>query len=90
MGESRYVLGVKISRNHSKKLLSLSQGAHINKILEHFEMHYSKSVDIPVGKDFTFSLDQCPKIYKEKGENEQCLQCKCNSKLNVCHVMYTA
>jgi len=25
MGQARYVLGVKISRNHSKKLLSLSQ-----------------------------------------------------------------
>jgi len=34
MGEARYVLGVEIIMNHSKKLLSLSQEAYINKVLE--------------------------------------------------------
>ena len=34
MGEAAYILGVKISRDRSKKLLSLSQEPYINKILE--------------------------------------------------------
>ena len=34
MGEARYVLGVEITQNRSKKLLGLSQEAYINKILE--------------------------------------------------------
>ena len=66
MGEARYVLGVEIIRNRSKKLLGLSQEAYINKILERFRMHFSKPVDTPVEKGQTLSLDQCPKTDKEK------------------------
>ena len=38
MGEAAYILGVKISRDRLKKLLSLSQEPYINKILERFQM----------------------------------------------------
>ena len=65
MGEVRYVLGVEISQNRSKKFLVLSQEAYVNKILECFRMHYSKLVDTPVEKGLTLSLDQCPKTDKE-------------------------
>ena len=34
MGEAEYILGVKIQRDHSKRILSLSQENYINKILE--------------------------------------------------------
>jgi len=57
MGEARYVLGVEISKNHSKKFLGSSEVAYVNKILEHFRMHYSKFVDTPVEKGLTLSLD---------------------------------
>ena len=36
MGETRYVLGVEIIRDHPKKLLGLYQKAYIEKILERF------------------------------------------------------
>ena len=39
MGETAYILGVKISRNRSKNLLSLSHESYIKKILERFQMH---------------------------------------------------
>ena len=42
------------------------------KVLEHFRTHYSKQVDTPVEKGPTFSLDQYPKIDKEKEKDEQC------------------
>ena len=38
MGEVTYILGVKILRDHSNKLLSLSQEPYINKILKRFQM----------------------------------------------------
>jgi len=66
MCEARYVLGVEITRNRSKKLVGLTKEAYINKILERFRMHYSKSMDTPVEKSLTLSLDQCPKTDKEK------------------------
>ena len=34
MGEAAYILGVKISRDHSKRFLSLSQETYIKKVLE--------------------------------------------------------
>jgi len=57
MGETRYVLGVEITRDRSKKLLGLSQEVYINKVLERFRMHYSKLVDTPLKKDLTLSLE---------------------------------
>jgi len=48
IGEARYVLGVKIIRNCSKKLLGMRQEAYIKKVLEQLHMHYSKSVYTPV------------------------------------------
>ena len=45
MGEANFVLEVKITRDRSKKLLSLSQGTYIKKILECFHMHNSKPIN---------------------------------------------
>jgi hypothetical protein len=66
MGEANFVLRVKITRNRSKKLLSLSQGTYIKKILKRFHMHNSKPIDTPMEKGCTLSLDQCPKNDEEK------------------------
>jgi len=65
-GLSQYVLGMEIIRNHPKKLWGTSQEAYIKKALELFCMHSSKPVDTPVKKRLTLSLDQRPKIDKEK------------------------
>ena len=61
ISEARYVLGVKIVTNSPKKLLGMCQEAYIKRVLEHFRMHHSKSVDTLVEKGLTLNLDQCPK-----------------------------
>ena len=66
IGETRYVLGIKIVITHPKKLLGMGQEAYIKRVLEHFCMHYSKLFDTPVEKDLTFSLDQFSKTYDKK------------------------
>jgi len=66
MGEVRYVIGVKITRNHSKKLRGLRQEVYINKILERFRVPYSEPVDTPVREGLTLSLNRCLKADKEK------------------------
>ena len=68
MGEANYALGVKIFRDRSKKLLGLSQETYIKTILERFRMHNSKPMDIPIEKGYTLSLEDCPKLEKEKRE----------------------
>ena len=50
IGEADYILGVKILRDHSKNLLGLSQKTYIKKVLERFQMHNCKPIDIPVAK----------------------------------------
>ena len=66
MGEAVYILGVKISRDHSKKLLSLSQDSYINKILERFHMQHSKPIDTPIAKGEGLSRRMCPKTPQEE------------------------
>ena len=66
MGEAHFVLGIEIVRDHSKRLLSLSQETYIKKILERFRMENSKPIDTHVGKGSALCLDQCPKTNKEK------------------------
>ena len=66
MGEAAYILGVKISRDRSKKLLSLSQESYINKILERFQMQHSKPIDTPIAKGEGLSRRMCPKTPQEE------------------------
>ena len=66
MGEAAYILGVKISRNRSKKLLSLSQETYINKVLERFNILDCKSIDTPISKSDELCLEMCPKSQKKK------------------------
>ena len=66
MGETRFVLGIEIIRDRPRKLLGLCPKPYIEKVLEHFRMHYSKIVDTPVEKGLTLSLEQCPTTDDEK------------------------
>ena len=50
MGEVCYVLGVKILRDRSRKLIGLSQETYIKKILKRFQMQACKPVDTLVKK----------------------------------------
>ena len=50
IGEAKYVLGVKIIRNHPKKLVGMCQEAYIKNVLERF-------MDTPIEKGRTLSLD---------------------------------
>jgi len=66
MGEASYVLGVKILRDHSRKLLGLSQKTYIKKILKRFQMQACKHVDTLVKKGSTLSISMCTQTSEEK------------------------
>ena len=65
MGEAAYILGIKISRNRSSTLLSLSQENYINKVLERFHMKDCKPIDTPMAKNEILTKDMCPKTSEE-------------------------
>jgi hypothetical protein len=55
-----YILGIKIYRDRSKRLIGLSQDAHIDKILNRFNMQDSKKHFLPMSHVITLSKKQCP------------------------------
>ncbi|KAJ9551807.1 hypothetical protein OSB04_015852 [Centaurea solstitialis] len=60
LGEAAYILGIKIYRNRSKRLLGLSQSTYIDKILKKFRMDESKKGFIPMQHGIVLSKTQCP------------------------------
>lgn len=45
ISKASYVLGVKIIKDHSRRLLNLSQEIYIKKVLEQFRIHHCKPVN---------------------------------------------
>ncbi|KAJ9556641.1 hypothetical protein OSB04_011255 [Centaurea solstitialis] len=60
LGEAAYILGIKIYRNRSKRLIGLSQGTYIDKVLKRFRMDESKKGFIPMQHGIVLSKTQCP------------------------------
>ncbi|KAJ9543708.1 hypothetical protein OSB04_023415 [Centaurea solstitialis] len=54
------ILGIKIYRNRSRRLIRLSQGTYIDKILKRFRMDESKKGFIPMQHGIVLSKAQCP------------------------------
>nr|GEU95392.1 retrotransposon protein, putative, Ty1-copia subclass [Tanacetum cinerariifolium] len=48
LGEAAYILGIKIYRDRSRRLISLCQSAYIEKILKRYHMENSKRGSIPM------------------------------------------
>jgi len=70
MGETYYVIGIKIFRDRSQELLGLSQKAYINKVLERFKMDKCSTSPVLIQKGDKFSLMQCPKNELERKQME--------------------
>ena len=66
MGEASYVPKVKILRDWSKRILDLSQRTYVKSILERFWMQSCKSIDSPIAKGESLSIEMGPKTTKEK------------------------
>ncbi|GJY99251.1 retrotransposon protein, putative, ty1-copia subclass [Tanacetum coccineum] len=58
LGEVAYILGIKIYRDRSKRLVSLCQSAYIEKILKRFYMENSKCGTIPMQEKLKLSKSQ--------------------------------
>jgi len=66
LGEAAYILGIKIYRNRSKRLIGLSQDMYIDKVLKRFNMEQSKKGFLPMSHGMHFSTKQCPSIADER------------------------
>ena len=66
LGEAVYILGIKIYRDRSKRLLELSQSMYIDTILKRYNMDNSKRGYLPVGVGITLSGENCPTTPEER------------------------
>ena len=55
LGEAAYILGIKIYRDRSRRLLGLSQSTYLDKVLKRFSMQDSKKGFIPMNHGLTLS-----------------------------------
>ena len=60
LGEAEYILGIKIHRDRSRRMIGLSQETYIDKVLDRFKMANSKRGLIPMSHGITLSKTQCP------------------------------
>ncbi|GJZ35411.1 retrotransposon protein, putative, ty1-copia subclass [Tanacetum coccineum] len=58
LGEAAYILGIKIYRDRSERLIGLCQSAYIEKILKRFFMENSKRGSIPMQEKLKLSKSQ--------------------------------
>jgi Reverse transcriptase (RNA-dependent DNA polymerase) len=66
LGEAAYILGIKIYRDRSKRLLGLNQSTYIDKVLKWFNMVDSKKGNLPMSHGTHLSKAQCPSNQKER------------------------
>jgi hypothetical protein len=65
LGEAAYILGIKIYRDRSRRLIALSQSTYIDKVLKRFKMENAKKGFLPMSHGKTLSKNQCPKTVDE-------------------------
>jgi hypothetical protein len=66
LGEAMYILGIKIYRDRSKRLIGLRQDAYFDKILNQLNMQDSKKGFLPMSHGITLSKKQCPTDHDEQ------------------------
>ena len=66
LGEAAYILGIKIYRDRSRRLIGLSQSAYLDKVLKKFKMDQSKKGFLPVLQGVKLSKTQCPATAEER------------------------
>ena len=66
LGEAAYILGIKIYRDRSRRLIGLSQSTYLDKVLKKFKMDQAKKGFLPVLQGVKLSKTQCPTIAEDR------------------------
>ena len=66
LGEAAYILGIKIYRDRSRRLIGLSQSTYLDKVLKKFKMDQSKKGFLPVLQGVKLSNTQSPTTTENK------------------------
>ena len=70
LGEAAYILGIKIYRDRSRRLIGLSQSTYLDKILKKFKMDQAKKGFLPVLQGVKLSKTQNPTTAEDRERME--------------------
>ena len=87
-GEAAYILGIKIYRDRSRRLIGLSQSTYPDKVLKKFKMDPSKKGLLPVLQGVKLSQTQCPTTVEDREKNESHSLCLSHRFYHVCNAVY--
>ncbi|KAL4590404.1 hypothetical protein LXL04_003333 [Taraxacum kok-saghyz] len=68
LGEAAYILGIRIYRDRSRRLIGLSQSTYVDKVLKRFNMENSKKGNVPIHHSVKLSKSQCPGSDQEQDQ----------------------
>ena len=68
LGEAAYILGIRIYRDRSKRLIGFSQSTYIDKVLKRFNMQDSKKGFLPMSHGINLGKNQCPQTTDERNK----------------------
>ncbi|MCO5607037.1 hypothetical protein L7F22_061228 [Adiantum nelumboides] len=71
MGEASHILGMRIQRDRSKKMLYLSQEEYIDKVLQHFIMDKEKALMTPLPSYVKLSNQDCSQFEVKKAKMDK-------------------
>jgi hypothetical protein len=66
LGEVAYILGIKIYRDISKRLIRLNQSMYIDKVLKQFNMQDSMKGFLPMSRGIILSDTYCALVFDEQ------------------------
>ena len=66
LGEAAYILGIKIYRDRSKRLIGLSQDTYIDKVLKWINMEEERKGFLPMSHGIHLNKTQCPRTVDER------------------------
>ena len=66
LGEAAYILGIKIYRDRSRRLIGFCQDTYLENVLKRFKMEDSKKESLPTLSGKPPSKKQCPTIDAER------------------------
>ena len=88
LGEAAYILGIKIYRDRSRRLIGLSQSTYLDKVLKKFKMDQEKKGFLPVLQGVKLNQTQCPTTAEDREKNERCSLCFSHKLYHVCNAVY--
>ena len=87
LGEAAYILGIKIYRDRSRRLIGLSQSTYLDKVLKKFKMDQAKKGLLHVLQGVKLSKTQCPTTAEDR-ERTKVVPYALDIGSTVCYAVY--